>query len=418
MNQALAVLEQRGFLQQCTDRQALQAAMDAGPVTFYVGLDPTGPSLHAGHLVPLFAMVHLARAGHNPIALIGAGTARIGDPSGKTEMRRMLSIEDIARNARSIQRQVERFLETQGTRASIVNNADWLADLKYIEFLRDIGRHFSVNRMLSFETYRKRLETGLSFIEFNYQLLQSYDFAVLNQQYNCRLQIGGDDQWGNIVSGADLIRRMYATDAWGLTFPLVTRADGQKMGKTEQGAVFLDPAMVSPYEFFQYWRNVPDADVRKFLYLYTFVDAAEVEELGNLRDQQINRAKERLALELTRMVHGQAEADTSLQAARAAFGANGGAVAGAEARSAIPETSVALSAIRDGMTAVELFSLTDLCSSKAEARRLITQKGARINDRVVESIDEAVTAESFAGDELLLRAGRKRHFRVRLVRDR
>ncbi len=411
MSRALALLEQRGFYQQCSDREALQAAMDQQAVTFYVGLDPTGPSLHAGHLVPLFAMVHLARAGHKPIALIGGGTARIGDPSGKIEMRKMLSVEDIDRNAAAIQRQIEHFLGLHNVSATVVNNADWLVDVKYIDFLRDIGRHFSVNRMLSFETYKKRLETGLSFIEFNYQLLQSYDFVVLNRQYGCTLQIGGDDQWGNIVAGADLIRRMHGVDAHGLTFPLVTRADGQKMGKTEQGALFLDAAMVSPYEFFQYWRNVPDADVKKFLYLYTFLDAAEVETLGNQQGQQINQAKERLALELTRMIHGADEAEKALQAARAAFG-------GAETadRSAIPEVSVAASAVEAGMTVVDLFSMTELCSSKAEARRLVAQKGARVNDRVVEGIEEPVSLNWFSQDEALLRAGKKRYFRVRLNR--
>ncbi|TVR33119.1 MAG: tyrosine--tRNA ligase [Spirochaetaceae bacterium] len=411
MNQALTLLEQRGFYQQCSDRDALQAAMDQQPLTFYVGLDPTGPSLHAGHLVPLFAMVHLARAGHKPIALIGGGTARIGDPSGKIEMRKMLSVEDIDRNAAAIQRQIEHFLGLHNVSATVVNNADWLVDVRYIDFLRDIGRHFSVNRMLSFETYKKRLETGLSFIEFNYQLLQSYDFVVLNRQYGCTLQIGGDDQWGNIVAGADLIRRMHAVDAHGLTFPLVTRADGQKMGKTEQGALFLDAAMVSPYEFFQYWRNVPDADVKKFLYLYTFLDAAEVEALGNQQGQQINQAKERLALELTRMIHGADEAEKALQAARAAFG-------GAETadRSAIPEVSLPASAVEAGMTVVDLFSMTELCSSKAEARRLVAQKGARVNDRVVEGIEEPVSLDWFSQDEALLRAGKKRYFRVRLNR--
>ena len=411
MNHVLELLEQRGFYQQCSDREALQAAMDQQPVTFYVGLDPTGPSLHAGHLVPLFAMVHLARAGHKPIALVGGGTARIGDPSGKIEMRKMLSVEEIDRNAAAIQRQIEHFLGLHDVSATVVNNADWLADVKYIEFLRDIGRHFSVNRMLSFETYKKRLETGLSFIEFNYQLLQSYDFVVLNRQYGCTLQIGGDDQWGNIVAGADLIRRMHGADAHGLTFPLVTRADGQKMGKTEQGALFLDAAMVSPYQFFHYWRNVPDADVKKFLYLYTFLDAAEVEALGDRQGQQINRAKERLALELTRMIHGADEAEKALQAARAAFG-------GAEAadRSAIPEVSVAASAVQAGMTVVDLFSMTELCSSKAEARRLVAQKGARINDRLVEGIEEPVSLDWFSQDEALLRAGKKRYFRVRLNR--
>ena len=271
MGGGFEVLEERGFIKQCTDAEQLKKILDSDVVPFYCGFDPTAPSLHVGNTVPLFAMAHLNRAGHKAIALVGGGTARIGDPSGRSEMRKMLTIDQINANAESQKKQIARFVDFDNESAIMVNNADWLADLNYIEFLRDIGRHFSVNRMLSFETYKMRLETGLSFIEFNYQLLQSYDFLVLNQRYGCRLQIGGDDQWGNIVSGVDLVRRIEGKEVYGLTFPLVTRADGKKMGKTEKGAVFLDPDMVSPYEFFQYWRNVPDADVEKFLFMFTFL---------------------------------------------------------------------------------------------------------------------------------------------------
>ena len=333
MKDALKVLEARGFIQQCTDLASLGKLLDREPVSFYIGFDPTAKSLHAGHLVPLFGMAHLFQAGHKPIALVGGGTARIGDPSGKTEMRKMLSLEEIKSNALAIKGQIGRFIEFDNDKSLLLDNAQWLADLNYIDFLRDIGRHFSVNRMLSFETYKMRLETGLSFIEFNYQLLQSYDFLVLNQRYGCLLQAGGDDQWGNIVAGADLIRRIEGKEAYGLTFPLVTRSDGKKMGKTEKGALFLDPSMVAPYEFFQYWRNIADADVEKFLLLFTFLPVEEIKELGSLKDREINRAKEVLAFELTKIIHGKEEAEKAREASKAAF-------ASGEDFSAIPSVTI------------------------------------------------------------------------------
>ncbi len=265
MNPALETLKERGFLQQCTDVDALSKLMDEGPVTFYVGCDPTFHSLHIGHMVPFFAFRHLRQFGHRGIALVGGGTARIGDPSGKTEMRKMLSYGDLDANAASIEAQLNRFIGFDGATALTDNNKNWLAQLNYIDFLRDIGRHFSVNRMLSFEAYKMRMETGLSFIEFNYQLLQSYDFLELFRRHGCRLQIGGDDQWGNIVAGMELIRRVEGAEAYGLTFPLVTTSDGKKMGKTEKGALFLDPSITTPYDFFQYWRNITDEDVLRFL---------------------------------------------------------------------------------------------------------------------------------------------------------
>lgn len=325
---ALERLKERGFFAQCTDEARLRERLDAGPITFYVGVDPTGSSLHVGHLVPLYALAHLVEYGHQGIVVVGGGTARIGDPSGKTEMRKMITVEEINANAEAIGVQIDRFLSVRGSTFAMVNNAEWLADLNYIEFLRDIGRHFSVNRMLTFESYKKRMEQGLSFIEFNYQLLQSYDFLKLYQTRACQLQIGGDDQWGNIVAGADLIRRIEGTEeepaeSFGLTFPLVTRADGKKMGKTEKGALFLDAQTVTPYDFFQYWRNVPDADVRKFLYLYTFLGSDEIETIVAGVDGgdagAINAAKERLAREITALVHGSSAADEALHAARALF---------------------------------------------------------------------------------------------------
>ncbi|MDR2766845.1 MAG: tyrosine--tRNA ligase, partial [Treponema sp.] len=316
MNTALETLKARGFFAQCTNAGGLSAAMDAGPVTFYVGCDPTGPSLHIGHMVPFFAFRHLKEAGHQGIALVGGGTARIGDPSGKSEMRKVLDYATLDANADSIRSQLTRFL---GPGALFENNREWLAGLNYIDFLREIGRHFSVNRMLSFEAYRLRMETGLSFLEFNYQLLQSYDFLELYRRRRCALQIGGDDQWGNIVAGADLIRRVEGAEVFGMTFPLVTTADGKKMGKTEKGAVFLDPAQTSPYDFFQYWRNVQDADVRRFLLMFTFLSPDESEKLC-AEGKNPNDAKERLAWEVTALIHGKDEADRALAGAKAAFG--------------------------------------------------------------------------------------------------
>ena len=411
MSKGLDVLRERGFLKQCSNLEQLETYLSGEVVPFYCGFDPTGPSLHAGHLIPLFAMAHLQQAGHKPIALVGGGTARIGDPSGKTEMRKMLSIDQIKANAESIKKQISRFIDFTDGNAMMVDNADWLAELNYIEFLRDIGRHFSVNRMLSFETYKMRLETGLSFIEFNYQLLQSYDFLELNEKYGCKLQIGGDDQWGNIVSGADLIRRVRGEEAIGLTFPLVTRADGKKMGKTEKGALFLDPEVISPYEFFQYWRNVPDADVEKFLFFYTFLPADEIRELGKLRDQEINRAKEVLAFELTKIVHGEEEAGKALEASKTAFGGAPGTGSGA----AIPSITLPLNDLTSGIGVLELFSKTDLCGSNSEARRLIAQGGAKINDKKVDDPNTVIDNSWLEEGELMLRAGKKRYYRIEIT---
>ena len=280
MSGALEELEKRGFIQQCSDIDTLRDLMSRESVSFYVGVDPTAKSLHIGHMVPFYALAHLQRYGHRPILVVGGGTGLIGDPSGKTEMRKMLTIEEIRENEKAIKYGASKLIDFSNDRALMVNNYDWLGDLNYIEFLRDIGRHFSVNRMLSFEAYKQRLERGLSFIEFNYMLLQSYDFLILHRRYNCKVQVGGDDQWGNILSGTELIRRMDGEDAYALTFPLVTRADGKKMGKSERGAIFLDPELCSPYEFYQYWRNVADADVIRFLKMFTFLELEEIDELA------------------------------------------------------------------------------------------------------------------------------------------
>ncbi len=412
------VLKERGFIKQCSDEAAVKKLLDAGPVTFYTGFDPTGPSLHVGHMVPLFAMAHLQRAGHRPIALVGGGTACIGDPSGKTEMRKMISVEEIMRNAEFIKKQIARFIEFGADKAIMLNNYDWLSPLNYIEFLRDIGKHFSVNRMLSFETYKMRLETGLSFIEFNYQLLQSYDFLVLSREYGCLLQLGGDDQWGNIVSGMELIRRVDGGDAQALTFALVTRSDGKKMGKTEKGSVFLNPDLTSPYDFYQYWINIPDADVEKFLLIFTFLPAAEVKKLTAAEGAGLNKAKEVLAFEITTTVHGEAEAAKARDAAKALFGGGGGDLAG------MPTVKISREEMKKGSSAVELFSRTPLCNSKSEARRLISGGGATINDTAVANPETKViyvdqipaekegNAVYVMGDSVIFRAGKKRYARM------
>ncbi len=409
MGNGLEVLKERGFIKQCTDYDALNELMDREKISFYVGVDPTGKSLHVGHMVPLFAMAHLQRAGHRPLAVVGGGTALIGDPSGKTEMRKIQSVEQIHGNAESIKKQLGRIIDFSDGKALMLNNYEWLGNLNYIEFLRDIGRHFSVNRMLSFETYKMRLETGLSFIEFNYQLLQSYDFLVLNQRHDCKLQIGGDDQWGNIVAGVDLTRRVEGNEVYGLTFPLVTRADGKKMGKTEKGAVFLDPDMFSPYEYFQYWRNVADADVEKFLMLFTFLPAEEVKELGTLKDREINRAKEVLAYEQTKIIHGEEAAEKAKDAARSAFSAAGAAV---QDKSAIPSIEIPGSELEAGINVMDLFAMTELCASKSEARRLVSQGGASVNGKKITDIQANIDQSFVEEGELLLKAGKKRYFRV------
>lgn len=411
MNVALETLKERGFFQQCTDLEGLSARMDAGPITFYVGCDPTGPSLHIGHMVPFFALRHLRNAGHIGIALIGGGTARIGDPSGKTEMRKMISYEQIDSNVEKIKAQLDRFIGFDDKTAFADNNKNWLADLNYIDFLRDIGSCFSVNKMLSFEAYKQRLEKGLSFIEFNYQLLQSFDFLKLHQRHNCVLQIGGDDQWGNITAGVDLIRRKLGGttelnkehEAFGLTFPLVTRSDGKKMGKTEKGAIFLDPEMTSVYDFFQYWRNVVDADVRKFFLLFTFLPVAEIDSICN---GNINEAKERLAYEVTMLIHGKDEADKALAGAKAAFSGQGD-------KSQMPTAEVDKSLVENGVGVIDFFAAANICGSKSEIRRLIQQGGAAVNGNVVADVKQVITLnDADETGEFILRTGKKKFVRV------
>jgi tyrosyl-tRNA synthetase len=414
MNSALENLKTRGFFSQCTNEEELSRIMDEGPITFYEGTDPTGGSLHIGHMVPYFAFRHLKEAGHKGIALLGGGTARIGDPSGKCELRKMLSYEQLDKNTESIRAQLDRFVKFDESTAWTANNKDWLADLNYIDFLRDIGSHFSVNRMLSFEAYKMRMETGLSFIEFNYQLLQSYDFLELYRRHGCRLQIGGDDQWGNIVAGTELIRRIEGVQVFGLTFPLITTADGKKMGKTEKGALFLDPLVTSPYDFFQYWRNVQDADIRRFLLMFTFLPLGEIDGL-TADGKNPNEAKERLAWEVTALIHGKAEADKALAGAKAAFGSGGD-------KSAMPHAELSRAAFEAGYNIVDLFCDAGLASNKSEARRLVQQGGAFVS---AASGDLAAVGDVMAHigidrlnaeGELILRAGKKRYCLIKMRR--
>ncbi|MHB1296600.1 MAG: tyrosine--tRNA ligase [Anaerolineae bacterium] len=406
MRNAYDVLKERGFVEQVSDEEGLRAALEK-PVTLYNGYDPSASSLHAGHLLTLMALAHLQKAGHRPIALMGGGTGMVGDPSGRTEMRQLLAVERIQENLNALKVQVSRFLDFGPGKAFMVNNADWLMELKYIDFLRDIGRHFSVNRMLAAEAYRSRMEAGLSFIEFNYQLLQAYDFLHLYRTYGCILQTGGNDQWGNILAGVDLIRRVDGGDAYALCFPLITTSSGAKMGKTAKGAVWLDANLLPPFDFYQYWINTEDADVERFLKIYTFLPLEQIAELARLKDAEIRRAKEVLAYEVTKQAHGEEEAEKAREASHRLFG--GGNVSEAET---LPSTEVSGADLETGIPAVELFVRVGLAASRSEARRLIQQGGAYVNEQQVTSVDQVLTSADLDQKQLLLRAGKKRYHRV------
>ncbi len=404
MVNALDVLQERGFVEQVSDAEGLRSAMES-PLTFYIGYDPSAASLHAGSLLTIMAVAHLQRLGHRPIVVVGGGTGMIGDPTGRTEMRQLMAVDSIAENVDAIRRQLSHYIDFGEDRAVVVNNAEWLMKLGYIEFLRDIGQHFSVNRMLAAEAYRQRFERGLSFIEFNYQLLQAYDYLHLFRTYGCRLQMGGNDQWGNILAGVDLIRRIEGAETYALTFPLLTTSSGAKMGKTAAGAVWLQAELMAPYDFYQYWINVEDADVGRFLKLYTFLPLEQIAELSSVEGSALRDSKEVLAYEVTRLAHGAEAADQAREASRALFGGQG-------ERDAIPSTTVAKSDLEQGVLAVDLFVTAGLTRSKSDARRLVQQGGAYVNDEPVQDIEALITDADLEHGEILLRAGKKRFHRI------
>lgn len=405
MSNVLDVLEERGYVEQITHREELRELLAKGPVTFYIGFDATAPSLTLGHLIPILSALHLYRAGHRPIMVVGGGTTMVGDPSGKSEMRQLLKPETIAENVERFREQFSRFFNFEDGSAILVNNGDWLLDLNFMDFVREIGRHFTVNRMLAMEAYKSRLNAGLTFLEFSYLLIQSFDFLELFRRYNCRLQLGGNDQWSNILGGCELVRRVEGEEVYGLTLTLLTTATGVKMGKTEAGTVWLDAERTSPYEFYQYLRNVDDADVEKTLALLTMLPMEEVRRLGALEGSAINQAKEVLAFEVTKFVHGEEEARKARDAARAVFG-GGGTHAG------MPSTTLPRGRFAEGMDIVTLLAETSLVSSRSEARRLIDQGGITLGQERVESIDRVVTLEDFSGNELIIRKGKKIYHRV------
>jgi tyrosyl-tRNA synthetase len=415
------VFIERGFIEKVTDEDKVPDIVE-GRVTCYIGFDPTASSFHVGNLVPIMSLAHMQRHGHQPIALVGGGTGLVGDPSGKDEMRQILTYEEINKNANAQKKQFSQFLDFSGGKALLLNNADWLTKLNYIDFLRDIGVHFSVNRMLATESVKIRLETGLSFIEFNYQLLQAYDFWYLFKHHNCMIQMGGSDQWGNIVAGIDLIRRLEGKQAYGITFPLIMTADGKKMGKTEKGAVWLDPQRTSSYEYYQFWINTDDRDVKRFLALFTFLPMEEIQErYGRLEGADLREAKVALAENATEIVHGKEEAEKAKNTSRGVFVIPVPKFHGEASQTTKPEedslptTVIDKVKIIEGIPAFKLFETASLCASGSEARRLIEQGGAYINNKKVNKFDDLVKQEDFdLNGTLLLRAGKKKYHRIKL----
>ena len=404
----LDTLKERGFIAQVTFEDDLYKQLERESTPFYVGFDPTATSLHFGHFIPIIAMAHMQRAGHKPIALVGGATAMIGDPSGKTDMRKMMTVETIDHNVACIKSQLSRFIEFGDDKALIVNNADWLRGLGYIDFIRDIGSLFSVNRMLTAECYKQRLERGLTFLEFNYMLMQSYDFLQLFKHYGCRLEMGGDDQWSNMLGGTELIRKKLGKDAHAMTITLLTDSQGHKMGKTAGNAVWLDPNKTSPFEFYQYWRNVGDQDVLKCLRMLTFLPLEQIDEMDKWEGSQLNTAKEILAFELTKLVHGEEEAKKAQDAAKALF------VGGGD-MSNVPTTTLTADNLTDGSIGIlDLMVTCKLAPSKKEARRLVEQGGVTVNDEKVSDVNTRYTADDLSGDGIMVRKGKKVYHRVQM----
>jgi len=401
------VLSERGYIDQVTHEEELRELLEKESVAFYIGFDATADSLTLGHFLQMMVMMHMQRAGHKPIALLGGGTTMIGDPSGKSDMRRVLTREIIDHNAECFKEQFKRFLDFNEDRAIMVNNADWLMDLNFVNFMREIGVHFSVNRMLTFDCYKNRLEQGLTFFEFGYMLMQSYDFLYLYRHHNCKMQLGGSDQWSNIIGGYELVRKLEQDKVYGMTFKLLTTAAGTKMGKTEKGTIWLDKEKTSPYELFQYLRNVDDRDVEKFLALLTFLPMDEVRRLGALKDAEINMAKEVLAYEVTQMVHGKEEADKALEASRSLF-------AGSADSESIPSTDMDARIFEEGIGILDLMRELGLIKTNSEGRRLVEQGGITIDGEKVEAVDRMVTLDDFKDGRILIRKGKKVYHQVKI----
>lgn len=417
-------LKARGYIDNFTNEEGLVEYLST-PQSCYIGFDPTASSLHVGSLVQIMVLAHMQRAGHRPIALVGGGTGMVGDPSGKTEMRNMLTVEKVEENKMGIKSQLSRFIKFDDDNAKLVDNADWLLGINYVDFLRDVGKYFSINRMIKMESYKSRMEseTGLSFLEFNYTIMQAYDFMELSKKENCFLQMGGSDQWGNIVAGVELIRRTRQKEAFGLTFSLITTSSGTKMGKTEKGAVWLDAERTSPYEYYQFWVNTEDADVARFLSIFTFLPLEEIKEVEKLEGQELNLAKTILAYEATKLAHGEEEAVKAYTASVSMFGGkeipaellpgstiNRSAVE--KKTEAVPSSEINKDEIEKGMGALDLFLTSGLCKSKSDARRLVQQGGAYINENRVETIEYIVGIADFQDGEATLRAGKKRYHKI------
>ena len=397
MTDIIKELEERGYIEQLTHEKEIRELFQKESVSFYIGIDPTANSMHIGHFVALMVASHLQKAGHRPIILMGGGTATIGDPSGRTDMRQMLTREQLDANVEVIKKQAERFVSFEGdNKAIIVNNAEWLLDLKYIDFMREIGSQFTISKMLAQECYKTRLDTGLTFFEMGYLLLQSYDFLYLHDKYNCKLQIGGNDQWSNIIGGVELIRKIGAEDSYGLTFKLLTTADGRKMGKTAKGALWLNPEKTSPYEFYQYWRNIGDTEVKKVLSLLTFLPMDEVERLSSLKDEKINEAKKIAAYEITKLIHGENEAKKAQEAAEALFG-NGGNLEN------MPTTKIS----DENISILDAITLSGIAPSKGQAKKLIMQGGITLNDNKIEDISYKLNENDFKDGYAILKKGKK-----------
>lgn len=402
------VLNERGFIAQTTHEETIRDLLGKEKVTFYIGFDPTADSLHIGHFLQLIVMSHMQKAGHRPIAVLGGGTAMVGDPTGKSDMRKMITREEINHNAQCFKKQMSNFIDFSEGKAIMLDNYDWLGNLNYVDFLREIGVHFSVNRMLTAECFKSRLEKGLSFIEFNYMIMQGYDFLKLYQDFGCNLQLGGDDQWSNILGGIDLIRRVESKESFGMTFTLLTTSDGKKMGKTEKGAIWIDEEKTSPYEFFQYWRNVDDADVERCLKLLTFLPLEEIAKLAAMKDEDANKAKEVLAFEVTKLVHGEQKAMAAMQAAKALFSGGGDAAN-------MPSGTISADKLSEGFDILDALVFCELAPSKGEARRMVLGGGVSIDGEKVTDFKLMITAGMFKDGTIVIKRGKKNFFRLELI---